>query len=122
MLAGLLLLGLGIGLGLEERVVVERIRGDELLQRHVGLELGIAALERQMLLDDGREKGLVFSHKISRSRPEGRSVKRQCSRNVRERPHTCVADIPVTLSPWLLRKSPMPRPWRVSATLRRRSA
>ena len=84
MLAGLLLLGLGIGLGLEERVVVERVRGDELLQRHVGLELGIAALERQMLLDDGREKGLVFSHMISRSRPEGRSVSTQCSRNLRK--------------------------------------
>ena len=62
MLAGLLFLGLGVGLGLEERVIVERIRGDELLQRHVLLELGIAALERQVLLDDGREKGLVFSH------------------------------------------------------------
>src|SRR5436305_2368405 len=58
MLARLLFLEAGVVLGLEERVVVERIGGDETIQRHRHLERGVLALERQMILDDGRAQGL----------------------------------------------------------------
>src|SRR6478752_5064558 len=58
MLTRLLFLEAGVVLGLEERVVVERIGGDEAIQRHRHLERGVLALESQMILDHGREQGL----------------------------------------------------------------
>src|SRR5438045_2023120 len=53
MLTGLLLLEPGVVLRLEERVVVERIGGDETIQRHRHLKRGVLALQSQMILDDG---------------------------------------------------------------------
>jgi hypothetical protein len=50
------LLETGLLLRLEERVVVERVLGHVLPQRHVALEGGVPRLQLEMILNHAREK------------------------------------------------------------------
>ena len=52
-------------LGLEERVVLERILVHVLAERHLVLERRVAPLQLQMLLDDlGEHRRRVYSHEF----------------------------------------------------------
>src|SRR4029079_8179733 len=65
MLAGLLLLPARRLLGLEQRMVLERVGRDVVIQRHRPVKLGVPALQRQVLLDNGCEERARLLHSTS---------------------------------------------------------
>src|SRR5262249_33385618 len=76
-LPGLLLLAPSVRLGLEERVILERICNLVALQRLQRVEMSIPPLQRQMLLDHGREKRLSLRHSTTlgcRTGPQARAT------------------------------------------------